>query len=373
MDSLLFQMPGPARFADLLEQDLRDGRNILLFLPNSPRIAVREALGVRVKENDLWEWHVIDLRNFDQGMNPLKVVSSRMSNTSIPDIAALTENPAVQGYVFWVDAVTVEQINSWKTFLKAYEHTCRNASNDRPLFCVAIAGEEMAEGSIGPACVARQWKGILDHLDIELLVAHIVRNRLLHPLEARLTISLCAELSGTDHSLAAELAEHPLAKLLDAEGILREYATRRGWKPESGNKPTWQDGSVDVVDGQPLVHSAFLAMRGERKEIQRRAWRAEVRVLFPFIEEQRVLFIERLQSILEPQMPVTLALTRVDDYRDLEIGPILWLTKPKLDSASLSLLTALYNIRIALAHLQPVSLRDWTVVQDSLKASKAAS
>jgi hypothetical protein len=368
MDTLIFQMPGPAAFIDTLEQDLRAGRNILLLLPSTPFLAIRDVLSRRVSENGLWDWQSIDLSNFDDGMNPLEVIKRRMSKLDIHDIASLIQHIDLQGKVFWVEGIKPQHLKSWKSFLAAYEHMCRNSGGDHPLFCVAVWGiDESPTASIGPACVYRQWRGILNHLDMELLIAHIVRNQSMHPLETRLTISLCAELAGTDFSLASQLAECTIPTLFDVEPVLRQFAKQKGWTLEGIDNPAWRSGQIDEVDGKDVIHSAYLALRGEHKELQRRLWRAEVRVLFPFIEEQRVLFTDKLQDLLRPRMPIELALTRVDDYRDLEIGPILWLTKSKLDGATLRLLTALKDMRIALAHLQPISVLDWTIVQDSLK------
>jgi hypothetical protein len=101
-----------------------------------------------------------------------------------------------------------------------------------------------------------------------------------------------------------------------------------------------------------------LAIQGRDRDIQRRLWKAQNSVIFPYIEEMRVDWIEKNGRLLEP--PFATFSGEVCDPADLEIGQLYFFLKPKwgvLSQADRASLLWMRDARHQLAHLEtlPVS------------------
>jgi hypothetical protein len=114
---------------------------------------------------------------------------------------------------------------------------------------------------------------------------------------------------------------------------------------------------LDDVDGTSVVHAAGVALAKDVAAIRRRLWRAELGIIFPFIEEQRVRLVERLRRYL--CLPFETPFGRIDDPNDLEIGHLLWMARRnRAPHQTLRLLERLVRMRHALAHIEPVPYED---------------
>jgi len=146
-----------------------------------------------------------------------------------------------------------------------------------------------------------------------------------------------------------------LRELLEPQEFLRAEAARRGWNAARARRPNWEDGLIDAVNGEDVVHSVALASRGDEAELRRRIWQAEVAVLYPFLEEQRLQLLPRLRPYL--RLPVETAYGPVDDIYDLELGQLVYFLRGRnLPRELWRLLTLLTDMRHALAHLRPVPI-----------------
>jgi hypothetical protein len=115
-------------------------------------------------------------------------------------------------------------------------------------------------------------------------------------------------------------------------------------------------GSADRVDGQEVMHSAFLASNGGTSAVHRRVWTGQVGVLLPFVEERRQDLLGLLAGVL--QVPYRTRFGVVEDPRDLEIGHI----ESQLHAVTFSgrndlldLARKLREIRNCLSHQEPVA------------------
>lgn len=109
-------------------------------------------------------------------------------------------------------------------------------------------------------------------------------------------------------------------------------------------------GTVDRMGAQEQVHPALAAhLQDGEREIARRVWRAELGVLFPFIEEQRMRMIETLGSRLKVPWPTPYG--EVRDPRDLELSHLVSQARAiRGAERHVPLLDHLRRIRNALAH-----------------------
>jgi len=365
MDSLWWQMPGPARFLDRIDDDLRQGRNVVVPAPPHLSTELREAVGDRISRNDFWRWRRLELGDTSvRGASPPEFLLSELGG-STREVATASPRSvagadALRGFVIWIDGLTVHNWPAWKSFLVEYEHARRNGHWDAPLLCAGLPGfidSELGEAQI--ALVSRPWSGASDRLDMAMYASHLLSDRRLPRLHKRLLVSACTELAGFDHSIARVLATLSLESVLAPMTALLRIAGERGWVESMAGAPEWSNGMMDELEGSRFVHSAAVALAGDAAEISRRVWRAEVGIVFPFIEEQRIELLEPLRGRL--RLPIDTHFGRIEEPEDLEVGHLLWLARSlDVPRRTLRLLERLVRMRHALAHLEPVALTDLT-------------
>lgn len=121
--------------------------------------------------------------------------------------------------------------------------------------------------------------------------------------------------------------------------------------------PAWHGGVVEWLDGEERVTSAALIAAGDREAVWRRVWQGQVRVLYPFIEEQRVRLVPEVGGFL--RFPLETTYGPVDRAIDLEIGQLVYFLRGhRLPDLTWRQLLVLCNMRHSLAHLRPVEFRD---------------
>jgi hypothetical protein len=202
---------------------------------------------------------------------------------------------------------------------------------------------------------------------MSLFVSQLLRSKRIGPLDRRLRVGLCTEIAGTDPELAVRLADLDLAALLEPHNLLRSVGLERGWM--DAKEPTWEIGALDELESELVPHSAFLALHNERSEILRRIWRAQVAVVFPFIEEQRTRLIPRMAPLIS--VPFTSRFGEVRSLYDLEVSHLHHFARRfKMDNDTLRLLEILKRMRDRLAHLQPVAVSDLLEVQGILEEGR---
>lgn len=393
MNPLWWQLPRPAAFLDRVVGDLRQGKNVILALPEYAPTGLREALAVQVNNNNFWNWRPVSLpKNESVSDDPVRLLFDRLAlppieatkknlfdglpktlqaNTNlhpnpILDVKALVNCQEFCGNVIWLEGLTENSWPNWQTFFEEYAEICQNRRElERSLFCIPLVGTlstqvlSKAKKTFSEKTFSiRPWRGIVDRLDMQLYISsQMAHNGATNILEKNIKIAMCAEIAGTDPELAKSLSKLSFEKLLAPFEMLKRMASKRGWNEEQVTKPQWHLGMLDDIEDTPLVHAAALAMQANQdsqNELLRRIWRGQVGVLFPFIEEQRVRLLEQLRPFLD--VPLTTPFGTITDIHDLEIGHIYYQVKnlPKPHKTE-PLLKSLKNIRDTIAHLEPIS------------------
>ncbi len=144
---------------------------------------------------------------------------------------------------------------------------------------------------------------------------------------------------------------HPLA-------ILEEIARERGWDsdvPLGSPDERWARGMTERFGGTNHLHSALLALKGDRDAIEARVWRGEVGVILPFIEDQRALLVRHLgRRFPLPWQPDKGKV--ISDPRKLQIGQIEYLLRNMtVDRGLRRKVRMLCKMRNDLAHLVPLT------------------
>jgi len=362
MDAHWWTLPGPAAFLRAAWEDVRGGKNVLLALPATAPPGLRDALATLVRQAEMWAWR--DFSAGDGVGGPAALVEqlhqrfapSRVSG-AVLNADTLAGDPRLADTMIWVEGMTATCWPTWCAFLGQYERACQmRPEQGRGLFCVLLTGQ--VAGQVPEPAVAltvRRWWGVVGGVDLRLDLSLRADGRPMPALHRRLALAVACELSGTDAALARALAGLGLRELLEPQEFLRAEAARRGWNAARARRPNWEDGLIDAVNGEDVVHSVALASRGDEAELRRRIWQAEVAVLYPFLEEQRLQLLPRLRPYL--RLPVETAYGPVDDIYDLELGQLVYFLRGRnLPRELWRLLTLLTDMRHALAHLRPVPI-----------------
>jgi hypothetical protein len=361
MELRWWHLPGPSRFVQSLAQDLRSGKNLVVVLPRFAPEGFRDALADRVRENELWRWRAISARDFPWDQVPC--LTEALHRRFLPTQQAAEQHTPLSlaqrlvGTIVWVEDAVGPPWLTWARFLSQYQHACQSCPlSDRSLFCLPMVGNGLLAPHPDAALSVRRAEGTAGSLDMALYLHRTAASRFSHPLHQKIASAVITELAGSDARLAQWLVREDLADILDPMEVLCEVATERGWTQQTTQNAAWHDGACDLVDGRLLVHSAVLAMAGDRAEVARRVWRGQVAVLYPFIEEQRCKVIPQVRGYL--RFPLETTYGRVDRAEDLEVGQLLYFLRGKNIRPSLwRLLGLLTEMRHALAHLEPVPLR----------------
>jgi hypothetical protein len=243
---------------------------------------------------------------------------------------------------------------------------------ERTVFLIHLSGDVASDPPGVEVCQA-VFKGCetVDSIDMQLFAASVLRARALEPLEKEFAAALLTELSLWDPETCTALAQRPATELIralsDPRPALVEIARARGWDGRSLQE-VWNRGIEGTFGGRCLRHSAFLAVSGDINALEHRVWRAQLRVLFPLMEEKRLKLVEQLRPWLRVPFKTTFGIV-IDAVEDLELGHIDYQLRklvPEANRNAAALIAELKSIRHALAHLEPYT--DWRVLTRLLRA-----
>lgn len=171
---------------------------------------------------------------------------------------------------------------------------------------------------------------------------------------ARLAEALAVELGVWRLDLAAQIAAASHDDLLDISALLTEGDSR-------------ESEAIDDFDGSRTECTLSLLRRGDTAVVNHRIWRAQLRALFPWIEEirQRVIEKHRSRLAVTPQQR-EMGATSIED---IEFGGIAHQLAIKVTNTEYDLLRALARLRNDLAHHRPVAKADLQHVLQNLGRS----
>lgn len=290
----------------------------------------------------------------------------RLQRPEAPASAStLADCDGFQRVVALVDCTTNDDSERWFEFVPRYADVVRNRPPEhRGLFCLVVSGHAELLPSGGPALQLRHWRGFVDSLDVKILVREAWRVTAARAFGVgqALREALISEFSSGDIELAVHLLDRPLGDLLAPADALTAFGRVRGWSADQ--VPEWKRGSLLVVDGRERTHPARLAVDDVRlKEVERHIWRAEVEVLFPFIEDERGRVVTEWRGELSLSLQrrsVKTATGQVLDQPDqLELSHIVERLGVLPGTQALrDWLSLLHSVRNDLAHLRPGSRED---------------
>jgi hypothetical protein len=363
MEAPFWQFGGPSAFVQRVAHSLREGRNVVLRVPDHlppglPR-AVRRAVG----DDTFWRW-----RTWHLAEEPCTAPVSLLTRRLCPNLAAdgavspqrLLEYPRFAGNLIWLEGLTGDLWPAWRSFLEAYSHACKSYDViDRTLLCVVLQGGCARLPLTTDVCLAEHvWRGIVRSVDMLVYCTGLLHEAAQTTLRGRLTAHLAANLALWDPLLASRLVQAELGALLEPGCVLQELARERGWTPDVlQGEHAWCVGAADRFDGRERMHSAALAVLNHQPEIHHRLWKAQVMVVFPVIEERRLAMIRRLRERFG---------ARLESFQDGNADPYGWewpdiLTRLQclgceVPAGALREAALMRTIRNSLAHRDPLSI-----------------
>jgi hypothetical protein len=360
MGALWWELPGPRRFIQRVVQALRDGKNIVIGVPEYGPDDIPNALQHALNEDGDWYWQRVDAANHADEL-PAHVLMERFVGDPPPgelwNANLLAQQASFAGKVVWVSNVTAEAWPRWREFITDYAHACRSRpSYARGLCVIPLFGTLAGENVTPEICLSvHLWRGCVDWLDMMLYTANITPLNGLTRTQGDTALATISHLALWDRHVAEVLANESLESLFNPGAILRRIAVERGWNKLHSKAYTWHQGIVDVVDAQgEKTHSAILALNDTNGELDGRIWSAQVGVIFPLIEEHRRRLLRQLGKRL--RTPFTTRFGGViKEVWDLELGHIAAQVKEysiPLSKTDRQLLDQLVRIRNSLSHLE---------------------
>lgn len=358
-----WQLPGPLRFLESLMGDLRSGKNVVACFPrevgettDSPEPVIRRSL-----DHDL-AWISVDTAD-----GPLRSPVDLLFDIFLPqstpgqvrNALALVHEDKFTGRLVHLRNLSSGNWPAWRDFLSSYETACRTRSVlERSVFLAIIdpvCGRTPVQEDV---CLAvHQWEGAVDDLDLLLYASAAFSGTRLKKWERRLAAYIGARLALWDPEVCDRLRRQSLDVFLHPQDLLAEIACDRGWSvADAAPANQLRDkGILQTFQGTLQTHSAFVVISGDKQELKRRLWGAEVETLFPLIELQRQRLIEQLLPFLS--VPYTTPFGVIDDARDLELGHIadqLYSSRTPEHFEMRGFAQWLKRLRDRLAHSEPI-------------------
>lgn len=353
-----WKIPGPQYFIHNIVQELRDGKNVIVLLPEySPdkfAVAVRESL------DEEGRWERIDYQNSSESLPIDFLYQYYVSDSQLEEIRTISnlfKHDRIKGKIIWIDGVSATSWPSWKKFIIRYESVCRGMSIlERTVFCIPVKGVSASQAPVEEVCLSvRRYSGISNSLDMLMYASHLTRYSGFSGIKAKLVPVIISNLALWDANLAESLSRQSFETLLSPSEFLEKVAIKRGWLSDIRN-PLWEAGMKDIFEGEESCHSCVLINETGRADLQRRLWSAEVAVLYPYIEEQRQIILNHLNKFLSVPY-ITRFGEVINDIKDLEIGHIeavLSNSNSFSDRRMLNRISDLRKMRNDLAHLIPI-------------------
>ena len=354
----IWSLPGPSSFVDKIENEVRDGSNVIVRFPIEVPGGFEHELRERL--HSYFIWNHIDASDFS--LNPLTFLHQHIfpdvSALEVSSIADLATYTSFQGRLIWIENINNNMWSEWLTFLTAYSDACRNVDlMTRTVFIVLISKECIANKTTREVALAsHDFRGFVDMLDIFVLALREISSNSKHREYRALLAHTVAQVAQWDSFLARKLLSVPREETLSPENILKQYALERGWTAKTPR--CWESGTQDGTPENPVVHSALLEVCGASRIVRQRLWAAQAAVLLPLVDEQRVNLVNQNRRYLS--LPFhTEDGRRIDDLFDLDIGQLAWhLDRRDKPKELRKKVRKLRRVRNKLAHMEPLEPKE---------------
>lgn len=361
------KITGPSMFIEKIADVLREKKAVVLVLPSDLHWRQEMRASVRSKLNNLQDDQVYfenpDIAKDNTGnLSPGQFILNQYGSRAIGNLYRETPNNPIHSYlvqnkvlenrVLWVKGIPENQIHNWLNFINLYTMI----PNHQGFFVLEI--RENFQRNIPANLAFVKFRDFVTNYDIQIFNSFVISKKTL--LEQTnlsdkwknyisvLTANVC--------DLDAELSEKVIQNAILSEDSIIEVLDT-----------LMLDNPFSVRGHEPDSTHVFKYLRTNNlDEIRNRIWKAQIQVLFPIIEMERIQIIKdwgkNIQEGIEKYPPDQYGVI-VRNAVDLEIGTLRYMIRHRSpnqeeyliwipDESTRDRIDFLYELRNKLAHTQ---------------------
>lgn len=352
-----WDLPGPSRFVQRVENNLKDKVNVVAAFPQG---LGRDWFGYFQRRWRFNQNRIEVLYPEDSASAPLDFLCELFTNNreGTTTIGALIQESAFHDLTVGIFLQDRKDIAAWRDFLALYERECRLVDElDRTVFLVVTDGvlqHDLPSAEMLLRILA--YDGYARPHDCYMYAWTLLGDDgRRHSWLKEMKLSLCAQLAQWDHRLCEQLSMQELGGVLNKESIADALpdvvCTDVNKDPDAG----WAMGVLQNLDNEIVYHSGWEARDVSSKEYVRRIWTAQIQVVFPLIEQVRREALSKYRHLIH--FPVRVGDVDVNDPYELEIAMVASILRCKreIPRRTIRKLEKAWEFRNALAHLEPLS------------------
>ncbi len=357
----IYSYPGPASFVETVVHSLQQSKSVIILSPTHgmPKGCL-EAIQKVYLEREAGRWKNLPKSDSAPIDNLLNAFSERSSPVSFPHIQELIDLDSFKNTVISIGTINDKQWSNWSPLVIQFAELNKNIDElIRSRFICILQTNSRAMLSLSDVLLKFvHWDGVIDLLDMTVFAHSIFKYKAWGPVKKELAISICTELAQWDVELCEILSNRSFEELLSPYSILEEVGKFRGWNlcDSSTQDELWQAGIIHSFNGSNHYHSSYCVLNGNIKVIEKRLWKAQMKVLFPYLEIQRQKFLEEYgHKLLLPH--VTSNGEVIENLYDLELGHIDYQLHTNYDISNQKIrkvIRRLKEIRNSLAHSRAI-------------------
>lgn len=310
-------MPGPATLVAEVVRALEGGQCVVVGLPEYAPPLLRRALR-RAAEHPAAprEWRSLSTQPLPHQPLAEWLWECWHPGTECPPqltVARLMAEPfANEGSIWELPALPGVALAEWQKFLDDYERALRQVGQLRRNVLVLVVEEAATLCQLPrrdqPCLVYCRYQQQATRLDMLLYLSQLLPTATGEAALVReLRIQTAAALCPADPVLAACLAEAETCEPAALAAQATAWQQQRGWLPpaEPDQLAAWAKGQLGYADGQPEWHLCAPQAAALNARIRQARWLAQVRVLLPWLEQQRwrLLHHPELRRYYEKELP----------------------------------------------------------------------
>jgi len=330
--------------AKIIEK-LWSGNIVLAFMPENTPMDFFPELKERCKKNDIKDFSVIDFGRVE-ALQPLEVLHNyfELNETEkfVPKrVNAIFDNvkKSVDRLMVFKNVSGIERQILLAFMDDLFHYNKSIEANNRHKILVLIENGSLfpSDFKLEPFVAKEVFSQKIDKLTQLNSLKYHIKYKNGHM--AELYESIIISLAKYDCALTERLVECK-SLLDDYKQVLWDFATERGWKDipyktkgalsENETWHRWAKGILDFESENIIIHSAYLQIHGQEKEVNMRLWKAGVEVLLPLIEEMRNKIVS--SDKIEFTQPAFLINPKElkNDKSEFEIGEIVYCINNRL-------------------------------------------
>ena len=294
-------LPGPRDFRRNLHESLLRGTDVFLLVPESGTESIPESIWCGLGEiNDLSVERIEPDRSCSGDVVEEMWRCLGLEGTSPPvNERQLALEDCFKYRLLILEFGTGSGPAPWLEMVSAYSSSCHHLNEEirsQTRFLCVLNG--FSEADLPKPDTRLAIHSLQGHVTESDLGIHAMRQLAgPHTLEQKLKIEIATALSIWDIDLCNELLRLELPQLLHPNAFLEEYAQIRSWsdvEPDSSN--LFGKGIACFLRGRKHVHSAWAALHADHKLINSRLWKAQVRSIFPSLDDFRRRLIDKYRD-----------------------------------------------------------------------------